>query len=228
MRPCTCNVEHYVVRPNIPSFDWKYEYSDGSNAKCNCQCNTYLADIVNGMTEIRNTMSNLQEAVNGGALSGVTTEQLTSVINERVTEKLNELALTNTKIEQIVQASDSINNLASKVNALETTMQALTGGSSDIIRELTTKVLQEIQNNPSEYNVTNILGGDLTELQNTLQQLTERVNTIDTRTQGAATNANITELSNKLTTLETKVNNMSTTGGHTITVEGKTLVITKN
>lgn len=228
MRPCTCNVEHYLVRPNIPSFDWKYEYSDGSNAKCNCQCNTYLADIVNGMTEMRNTMSNLQEAVNGGALSGVTTEQLTSVINERVTEKLNELSLTNTKIEQIVQASDSINDLVSKVNALETTMQTLTGGSSDIIRELTTKVLQEIQNNPSEYNVTNILGGDLTELQNTLQQLTERVNTIDTRTQGAATNANITELSNKLTTLETKVNNMSTTGGHTITVEDKTLVITKN
>lgn len=228
MRPCTCNVEHYVVRPNIPSFDWKYEYSDGSNAKCNCQCNTYLADIVNGMTEIRNTMSNLQEAVNGGAISGVTTEQLTSVINERVTEKLNELSLTNTKIEQIVQASDSINDLASKVNALETTMQALTGGSSDIIRELTTKVLQEIQNNPSQYNITNILGGDLTELQNTLQQLTERVNTIDTRTQGVATNANITELSNKLTTLETKVNNMSTTSGHTITVEGKTLVITKN
>lgn len=228
MRPYPCNVEHYVVRPNIPSFDWKYEYSDGSNAKCNCQCNTYLADIVNGMTEIRNTMSNLQEAVNGGALSEVTTEQLTRVINERVTEKLNELSLTNTKIEQIVQASDSINDLASKVSALETTMQALTGGSSDIIRELTTKVLQEIQNNPSEYNVTNILGGDLTELQNTLQQLTERVNTIDTRTQGVATNANITELSNKLTTLETKVNNMSTTGGHTITVEGKTLVITKN
>ena len=108
------------------------------------------------------------------------------------------------------------------------TLTKRSGGSSDIIRELTTKVLQEIQNNPSEYNVTNILGGDLTELQNTLQQLTERVNTIDTRTQGVATNANITELSNKLTTLETKVNNMPTTGGYTITVEGKTLVITKN
>ena len=150
-------IENYVVRPNKALGDWAYEYS-GNVGRCNCECNDKLADITNAITNLNGSIQSIQSSLEGTSVSEPTVQQITTIVNNKVTERIDDIL---TQLNELTTLVDSVQP------------QNITNNITNITNDLT-EVKRWIQENSSKVeNVSQYI--------TQLSGVTDRLSTIETQ-----------------------------------------------
>lgn len=187
------NVEHYVVKPNTPAYDWPYEYSTPSNnSSCNCANNSEKLSV--SIDNLQSTIAQLQKSVSDVSTIDIHDEEFTTILNQAITEYLTvQENATNLKefIDSEIQNKFGMTS-TTDITTLKTQVASLKANVAD---------LQPIVNNIT--NLTELSQFDVTELQQYGDNITQIT-------------ADLTGLQEQLNTLKTTVNNISSNIGDTI------------
>lgn len=187
------NVEHYVVKPNTPVYDWPYEYSTPSN-NSGCNCNKDSEKLSNSIDNLQSTLAQLQNAVSSMSGIDIHDEEFINILNQAITEYFT--------------VQDNVNGLKELIDSEIENKFGMTSPTD--ITTLKTQVanlqsqlgeLQPIVNNIS--NLTELSQLDVTELQQYGDNITQIT-------------ADLTDLQNQLNQLKTTVNGISSNIGDTI------------
>lgn len=187
------NVEHYVVKPNTPVYDWPYEYSTPSNSSsCNCANNSEKLSV--SIDNLQSTIAQLQKSVSDVSTIDIHDEEFVTILNQAITEYLTvQQNATNLKefIDNEIQNKFGMTS-ATDITTLKTQVASLQTSLAN---------LQPIVNNIT--NLTELSQFDVTELQQYGDNITQIT-------------ADLTGLQEQLNTLKTTVNSISSNIGNTI------------
>ena len=187
------NVEHYVVKPNTPVYDWPYEYSTQSNSSsCNCANNSEKLSV--SIDNLQTTIAQLQKSVQDVSTINIHDEEFVTILNQAITEYLTVQENANDLKEFIDNEIENKFGMTSSTDI--TTLKTQVANLQSQLRKL-----QPIVNNIT--NLTEISQIDVTEL----QQYGDTITNVT---------ADLSRLQNELNTLKTTVNGISSNIGGTI------------
>lgn len=169
MGNCCNKIEHYVVKPNTPVYDWPYEYSTGSNSKSNCCCNSEAMMVT--IANLQGTLASLQDTIAKSSAGGVTPEQIENAVSNYLNATENATALKqliDKEIKDILGISSS-----SDITELKSQVQSIL----DSIAEL-----QPVINNISNIDVEELsqYGDSITQINADLSALESRIAALET------------------------------------------------
>lgn len=228
------NVEHYVVKPNTPAYDWPYEYSTPSNnSSCNCANNSEKLSV--SIDNLQSTIAQLQKSVSDVSTIDIHDEEFTTILNQAITEYLAvQENATNLKefIDNEIQnkfgmtSTTDITTLKTQVASLQTSLANLQPIVNNItnLTELSQFDVTELQ----EYgdNITQITA-DLTGLQEQLNTLKTTVNSISSNI-GNTINDAVTTVLQETTALDNKVEQLVQNSNKITAIEGNISTIDNN
>ena len=217
-----CKVEHYVVKPNTPVYDWPYECGSGNN-NTGCNCASTLQNLSTNITNINDKLTLLQNTISGMSSIDINDEQFINTIKDIVKQYFGILG-TESNLYQIIE--DKVNEIIGDIDLSDISVL-----KNDVL-QLKQKLSRIDINKLLSYedSISNI-NTNVTNLQNSFQTLEDAVSgiqqTLNTLSQNFADHINNTDIH---VTAEDKSNWNNSTGlssDYSFTVVDKELIIEK-